>query len=110
MMPRDKEATMADREGMFTTLGKTLDESMSMMADFRSGKLTRREFDRWYEQKRRSGLDMAFKVRDRTAGLRQPLELVFEIGKGFMTGPASPPYRRRSRRRGRPSARRGARR
>lgn len=91
---------MADREGYFTGFGRMLDESMGMMNDFRNGKLTRAQFDRWYEQKRRDGMDMVFKLRDRSAGLRQPVELVFEIGKGFVTGPTSPPYRRRARRRG----------
>lgn len=99
---------MGDREGYFAGMGRMLDESMSMMNDFRSGKLTRRQFDRWYEQKRRNGMDMAFKLRDRSAGLRQPVELVFEIGKSLITGPTSPPYRRHSRRRPAVRARRRA--
>lgn len=97
---------MADREGYFTSMGRMLDESMGMMNDFRTGKLTRAQFDRWYDRRRRDGMDMVFKMRDRTAGLRQPVDLAFDIGRSFVGGPTSPPFRRRSRRR--VSSRRGA--
>lgn len=90
---------MRNRPDMFSSLGRTIDESMSMMADLSSGRMSRAEFDRWYEQRRRESMDMAFRLRDRTAGLREPMQLLFDIGRSFVAGPSAG-RRRRSRRRG----------
>lgn len=96
---------MRNRPDMFSSLGRTIDESMSMMGDLSSGKMTRAEFDRWYEQRRRESMDMAFRLRDRTAGLREPMQLLLDIGRSFVSGPGGARRGRRARRCASPAGR-----
>ena len=85
-------------QGIFASFGRALDESVSVLNELRAGRLTRSEFDRWYDRRRQEGMDAVFQARDAAAGMAEPFGVAFDIGSGLMRGAPSRPRRRASRR------------
>ncbi len=72
--------------GMFAALGRALDESMEMAMDLRDGKITRADFERWYDKRREQGREITVTMRDRgmdAAG--KPVEMALDFGKSVLS-------------------------
>jgi hypothetical protein len=91
----------ASDAGVFTSVGKALDESMELAAALGTGKLTRAEFDAWYAKRTAEGASLVENLRRRTSRLMAPVQTAVSQGRNMVrsAAPAMPAGRRRSTRR-----------
>ena len=89
-------------EGIFESVGKAVDESMTMAAALRKGKLTRSQFDAWYAKRTSESEGLIVNLRERTTRLLEPVETAIEQGRRVFE--AAVPRRMRRAHRRRPAA------
>jgi hypothetical protein len=93
-------------DGVFTSVGRAVDENLTMAIALRSGKLTRPQFDAWYSKRRAEGAGMIVTLRERASNMVQPLQAAVELGKELILEPAPRHAARRRRQAPRGSPRR----
>lgn len=89
--------------GLFSSIGRAVDDNMQAAADLGSGKMTRPQFDSWYAKRREEGTGMIVALRERAVQMAEPLEAAIGLGKGLLKSPPPAPSgrghaRRRTRR------------
>jgi hypothetical protein len=88
-----------ERQGTFAKIGRAADESMTIAAAIRDGRLTRRQFDEWYAQRRADGEGLVITLRTTAARLARPVESVLEQSAGALRAVAPAPRKRKAARR-----------
>lgn len=97
--------------GLFASLGRALDESVDMALEMRSGRMSRAEFDRWWNRRREQSRQVLDSLRERTMAMAEPVAGAVDMGRGALrtavtSGSRSRPARsRRSDSRARRAAR-----
>ena len=92
-MNQKKEASA----GIFASFGRLVDESVALAASAGSGKMSKAQFDEWWEARRAEAMDMAAALRERSPDVRKPVETMLSLGRELVTNavPSRPPRAQR---------------
>jgi hypothetical protein len=80
---------ISPNEGLFSSVGRAVDESMEIAAAIRRGTLTRPQFDAWYARRTSEGAGVVIRLRANSARLAEPVAGAFEKGGAFLRSAAS---------------------
>lgn len=97
-------------EGIFATVGRAADESVAIADAIRAGRLTRAQFDAWYNRRRSEGAGIVVRLRERAEEMGGPAATLARQGERFAATVMPAPRRRRRRAVRRRSAARSSRR
>ncbi len=82
-------------DGVFTAAGRATDESLRIASAIRSGRLTRHDFQAWYEKRHAEGLGIVLALREKASVIAEPIEMALAQGRDIFRSTADHPSRRR---------------
>lgn len=81
---------------LLRSMGHTLDESLALVGSLGSGKLSRVQFQEWYERRRSEGTLLASELRKQVPVIAEPVAKAVEFGRAILEDfSASPAARMR---------------
>ena len=73
-----------ETEGAFAAMGRAADESLEIAMAIRGGRLTRPQFDAWYNRRRAEGRGLVITLREKTSDMTKPVETAIKQGEELL--------------------------